>query len=117
MAEPLISDVFGVGASILNASTSTPAKGLFIPESAFSNVGLSNFTGATAEQILVAIMLVAKNNLTEQNRATDTTARAVTVTYSGQDLVSQSPLNFRRDIFSVLLYKTTTLATISPTDY
>jgi hypothetical protein len=117
MAEPLFSDVFGVGASILNAGTHTPSKGLFIPEAAFSNVGLPNFTTATAEQILVAIMLIAKNSLTEQNRATDLTNRSVTVTYSGQDLVDQSPSFFRRDIFSVLLYKTTTLATVNPTDY
>lgn len=117
MAKPSISEVFGLGATILTSNSPAPTKGLFIPETAFTNVGLANFTNVSAEQILVALMLTTKNSLTEINRATDLANRFVTVTYSGQDLVSQSATSFRRDIFSVLLYKTTMLATVSPSDY
>ena len=43
--------------------------------------------------------------------------RNVTVQYGGQDLVEQSGGNYRRDVYSVLAYKQTTLQTVDPDDY
>jgi hypothetical protein len=110
MAEPTLSEVFGAGSS--QNSTS-----LTIQKSDLAVVGLTAGAGNTAESLLTAIVLLASRSLTESNRASDTVNRNISVNYGGQDLVQQGDSNYRRDAFSMLLYKPTTLATVDPDDY
>lgn len=110
MAEPSLSDVFGGGAS----QTSTQ---LVISKNDLASVGLSPSGDNSAESMLVALILKAAQSLTDANRASDPSGRSVTVFYSGQDLITQASQSFRRDAFSMLLYKPETLAPVSPGDY
>lgn len=117
MPEPTFTEVFGSGSQILNQGATTPTRGLFIPESALIPKGLATLQNARAESVLVALLLTAQDNLSEIARSTDVVNRNVTIVYQGQDLVNQGSVNYRRDAFSLLLYRTTSLATINPTDY
>lgn len=110
MAAPTLQDIFGTGAT-QDVSTIT------IQKSALQAVGLTPSPTNDPQALLAAIALIAKNSLTETNRATDMVNRKVTLTYVGQDLVVQSSQNYRRDLFYFALYKTTDLATIDPDDY
>ena len=110
MSEPTLAEVFGASAS----QTSTT---LTITKSDLAIVGLTASSSNTAESLLLALILFSQRNLTETNRSTDTANRNLSVSYGGQDLVQQGTDNFRRDVFSVLAYKSTTLATVDPNDY
>lgn len=111
MAEPTLQEVFGQNAT-QDANTIT------IRKSDLAVTGLTASANNTGESLLVALVVFAARSLTEANRTSDTANRNVSVNYSGQDLVDQSTAGyFRRDAYSVLLYKTTTLATIDPDDY
>lgn len=110
MSEPLLTDVFGAGA-VQDVSTVTVQK------SALSAVGLTPGAANTAESILLSIIMIASNSLTESNRLTDSVLRNVSVSYSGQDLVEGSGSNFRRDAWTVLAYKDTPIVAVDPDDY
>jgi hypothetical protein len=110
MAEPTLEQVFGAGAT-------QDANTLTIPKSWLATKGLTAAAANTAESMLVALVMAAADNLTETARATDTVNRHVTVLYSGQDLIEVSGVNYRRDAFSLLLYKQQPLATLDPDDY
>jgi hypothetical protein len=111
MAEPTLSEIFG-------ATSSQTAASLTINKSDLSVTGLVPSSTNTPESLLVALIIYASRSLTETNRSSDTVNRNVTVNYSGQDLVNGSGGAFyRRDIYSALLYKSTTIATIDPGDY
>ena len=111
MAEPTLQEVFGANAT-QDASTLTIRK---------SDLAITGFTpgaGNTAESLLVALIALAAKSLSEANRTSDTANRNISVNYSGQDLVDQGTAGyFRRDAYSVLLYKTTQIATVNPDDY
>ena len=110
MAEPTLQEVFGANA-VQSATTLTISKADLV------SVGLTANAGNTAESLLVALLIRASNSLTEVARSQDLVNRHVTVQYGGQDLVEQSGSNFRRDVYSVLAYKTTALQTVDPDDY
>ncbi|MBE9011033.1 hypothetical protein IQ250_12530 [Pseudanabaenaceae cyanobacterium LEGE 13415] len=110
MAEPTLADVFGANATQNETS-------ITIQKADLQALGLTPAATNRAESILVAIVMRATSALTEVNRAQDLTNRHVTVNYAGQDLIDQSGNAFRRDAYSVLLYKSTQLATIDPDDY
>jgi hypothetical protein len=110
MAEPTLQQVFGAGAT-------QTADTLTIPKSWLVSKGLTASANNTAESMLAALLMAASDNLTETARATDTVNRHLTILYSGQDLIEVSGVNYRRDAFSVLLYKQQPLATLDPDDY
>lgn len=110
MAEPTLPEVFGANAT-QTATTITIDK---------ANLGIVGFNPAasnSAESIFVALVLMAQRVLTEENRAGDAINRGVTVFYSGQDLINQGSQNYRRDAYSVLLYKQQSLSPVVPGDY
>ena len=110
MSEPTLTEVFGANAT----QTSTT---ITISKADLASVGLVAASNNTAESLLVAILLKAESVLSEPNRSLDATNRNVTVNYGGQDLVETNNAYYRRDAYSVLMYKTTTLAAIVPGDY
>jgi hypothetical protein len=110
MAEPTIEQVFGTGA-VVNGTNLT------IPAVFFSDQGLTIGGSTHAESLVVAMQKAWALVLTETARATDLPNRNVTVTYAGQDVISQAGSQYRRDVYSAVLYKTTTLATVDPNDY
>lgn len=110
MTAASLSDVFGPNALQDNGQ-------LFVRKDALALKGLTIATNNNPEALLVAIILTAADKLTEISRSTDLVNRNVTVNYAGQDLVSQSGITYRRDAFSVLLYKQTNLIAVDPDDY
>ena len=110
MAEPTVVEVFGTGATVDGTS-------LVIPAAFFSAQGLTISSASRAESMVVALMKGWANVLTETARASDLVNRNVTNTYAGQDVISQAGTQYRRDVYSVVAYKTTTLATVDPNDY
>lgn len=112
MAEPTLAQVFG-------STATSDSTSLNVQKFDMATVGLSNLgTGNTAESQLVAIILLAANNLTEENRLTDLPNRNVTIAYSGQDLINQGGGNvFLRDTYQISLYKATAVVAIDPDNY
>lgn len=110
MAESTLVEVFGSGA-IQDANTIT------IQKSALAAKGLTVTATNSAESILVALIMLASDSLTETARATDTVNRNLSILYAGQDLIEVSGINYRRDAFSLLLYKQQALTTLDPDDY
>lgn len=110
MAEPTISQVFGSGASI-------DGTALSIPAAFFTAQGVTISSSTRAETLVAALAKGWANVLTETDRASDLVNRNVTETYAGQDVISQAGNQYRRDVYSIVLYKTTTLATVDPNDY
>ena len=110
MSEPTLSEVFGTGAAV-DGST------LSIPAAFFTAQGLTISSATRAESLVAALAKGWTSSLTETARASDLVNRNVTNTYAGQDVISQSGTQYRRDVYSIVLYKTTTLATVDPNDY
>ena len=110
MAEPTLTEVFGAGAT--QSSTQ-----LVIDKADLVAMGLTASAANTAESLLIALVKQWQINLTEQNRLVDLPARNVSVNYSGQDLVEQAGVNYRRSVWSILAYKNEPLETIDPDDY
>ncbi len=110
MPEPTLTEVFGGGAT----QTQTT---ITISKADLAAVGLTASASNRAESLLVAMLMLASNALTEIARSQDTVNRHVTVQYGGQDLIEQSGTNYRRDVYSVLAYKQTALQTVDPDDY
>jgi len=110
MPEPTLDEVFGPGAT-------QTADSITIPKARLVTKGLTASANNRAEALLAALLMAASDSLTETARATDTVNRHLTILYSGQDLIEVSGINYRRDAFSVLLYKQQPLTTIDPDDY
>lgn len=110
MSEATLSQVFGAN-SLQNINSVTISKADLV------SVGLEPDENNSAESLLVALILLCSRELTETNRSVDLDNRSMSVVYAGQDLVSQSGRIFRRDAFSVLLYKTSAYTPVSPSDY
>lgn len=101
MAEPTLIETFGAGA----AQTSSA---LTIQKAPMNEFGLTAGAANTAESLFAGTVAVASKNLTEANRALDRVNRNVTVTPAGFDVVEDPPGSgnyFRRDIYTVILYK------------
>ena len=101
MPEPSLIETFGTGAT-QNSTTLTIAK------APMAEFGLTAVVENKAEALFAGTVCVAAKNLTEANRALDRVNRNVTVTPAGFDVVEDPPGSgqyFRRDIFTVILYK------------
>lgn len=113
MPEPTLIETFGAGA-VQDATTLTIAKA---PMNEFGLVASSTNRG---EALFAGTVCVAAKNLTEANRALDRVNRNVTVTPAGYDVVEDPPGSgqyYRRDIFTVILYKSQVATPLSLADY
>lgn len=110
MSEPTITEVFGTGATV-------SATALTIPASFFTAYGLTIAPSTHAESCIIAFCLAFNNTLTETARTQDLVNRNVTVSYAGQDTISQSGNQYQRDVWSVVAYKSTPLNPVDPTQY
>lgn len=109
MPEPTLIQVFGSGAT-------QSATTLSINKADLTAVGLTAIIDNSAESLLVAIMLLAKNHLTTTNFGTNLDQSTTieegfeTLTTRGTSSVRQKQLNFN-------LYKVEPTVTIDPDDY
>lgn len=101
MPEPTLVEVFGTSASQTSSA-------LTIQKAPMAEFGLTAIAENKGEALFAGTVCVAAKNLTEANRALDRTNRNVTVTPAGFDVVEDPPGSgqyFRRDIYTVILYK------------
>ena len=111
MPEPLLTEVFGAGAS-------QTASQLVLLKADMVSRGLTAAAVNTSESMLVYLVLQSANVLTEANRLTDLANRNISVSYSGQDLIDQGGANiYLRDTYQISLYKLTTIQPIDPDNY
>lgn len=110
MSESTVQQVFGA-----NATLSTTV--LSIQLSDLVAVGFDPAAFFTAEGLLVAVLLKAALVLTEASRTGDYANRNVTIYSGGTDLPVQGGSIYRRDAYSVLLYKPETILPVNPNDY
>lgn len=111
MAEPTLQEVFG-------ANATQSATDIVIKKADLASTGLVAAVDNKAEQLFVGMLLRSAATLTEASRQSDQSNRNVTVYYGGQDLTGNASTGtFRRDAYSVLLYKPRALDPVSPSDY
>lgn len=110
MAEPTITEVFGINSNLTSG-------GLNVSEAMFEEFGIQDPSTLNPEGCFVALILRAKQVLTEENRNLDTVNRQVTIVDSGQDLINQNGTNYRRQAYTILLYKPEALPVVNPADY
>lgn len=113
MPEPTITETFGAGA----AQTSSA---ITIQKAPMAEFGLTADANNKAEGLIAGIVAVGAKNLTEANRATDRVNRNVTITPGGLDVVEDPPgsgVYYRRDIYTVILYRLETPNPIDLDDY
>lgn len=109
MAEPTLQQVFGAGAT-QDATTFTIAK------ADLTAVGLTASATNTAESLMVAILLLAKDYLTAANFENNLD-QSITIEESFKNLVTRNNQTFRQNSYSVNLHKLDTDSTIDPDDY
>lgn len=101
MAEPTLVETFG-------ASATQDGTSLTITKAPMAEFGLTANSSNTAESLLGGIVAVAAKNLSEANRANDRVNRNLTISPAGFDVVEDpagSGQYYRRDIYTVILYK------------
>lgn len=112
MAEPTITQVFGSGAT-------QTATTLTIHKAALATVGLTADANNTAESLFVAMLLLAKNQLTVANQVLNV-EQGITVAdqdFDFQTLVSRNNAIYRQTTYSIKLQKVDTASVINPNDY
>lgn len=112
MAEPTLVQVFGAGAT-QTATTVT------IDKAALSAVGLTATASNTAESLFVALLLVAKAQLSVINQDLNV-EQGVTIAdqdFDFQSLVTRNSATYRQTTYSVRLQKLDTANIIDPDDY
>ena len=112
MAEPTLQQLFGANA----AQTATT---LTISKADLSSVGLTASANNTAESLFVALLLMAKNQLTIANQDLNP-EQSVTVTeqdFDFQTLVTRNNQTYRQITYTARLQKLDTGAVIDPDDY
>lgn len=109
MAVPTLTEVFGAGAS-QTATTITISKA-DLPTLTASSTN-------TAQQLLVAILLKARQVLTPANRDTNPDIKA-TIDYGGQTIfpIANSSDLDRQDSYTVTLHKTVPSVQVDADDY
>lgn len=110
MAEPTLIQVFGAGAT-QTATTLTISKADLI--------GLTPASDNTAESLVVAILLKAKQQLTTANYEANVEQNITIVTpdFNAQSLVTRNNQQYRQYTENVNLYKLDNSATIDPDDF
>ncbi|ACC80338.1 hypothetical protein [Nostoc punctiforme] len=110
--EPTLVQIFGAGAVQDSAS-------LTIQKAALTAVGLTASSNNSAESLLIALLLVAKENLTPENHDINLD-QSVTITNGViPSFVARgtSQIQYRQDTFTVAVEKPEGLIVIDPDDY
>jgi hypothetical protein len=109
MTEPTLQQVFGTNAT-QDATTITLTKA--------DLVGLTASASNTAESIIAAIVLTAADNLTEENRAADTSGdRQCVIVDAGDQLFNDGVSDFQIRSFAFQFFKAYSLTSFDPDDY
>lgn len=109
MAEPSLIQTFG-------ASASQTATQLIISKADLATVGLTANAANTAESLFVAIMLLAKQTLTDTNLQANPD-QSISIVDSFPSLVTRNSQQYRQNTYSVNLQKLDTAVTIDPDDF
>lgn len=109
MAEPTLTQVFGANA----AQTATT---LTISKADLAAVGLTASANNTAESLIVAALLLAKNYLTDANLQANGD-QSVSIVDSFDSLITRNTQTYRQKTYSVNLQKLDASAGIDPDDY
>ncbi|MBC6436212.1 hypothetical protein FM036_45615 [Nostoc sp. HG1] len=110
MAEPTLADVFGTGAT-------QDAATLTIQKSALTDVGLTTSATNTAESLLTAILLKAKQTLTTANHDANIN-QSITITDGFiPSFVLRGEAKYTQDTLTVTLEKAAGSTVINPNDY
>ncbi|MCC5640548.1 hypothetical protein LC593_32910 [Nostoc sp. CHAB 5844] len=110
MAEPLLTDVFGAGAT-QNATTVTIAK------ADLAAVGLTASASNTAESLLVAILLKAETYLNDTNQANNIDQSVSLSTATTPSFTNRNNAVYIRDAITVEIDKPAGTLTIDPDNY
>lgn len=111
MAEPTLVQVFGTGA-VQDANTIT------IQKSALATVGLTVAASNKAESILAAILLLARNHLTQANFDADIDYSIIVENgFSSFTTRGTNNTSYRTDQLTVTLAKPDSGSTLDPDDY
>ncbi|HCF27622.1 MAG TPA: hypothetical protein DEV81_10590, partial [Cyanobacteria bacterium UBA11049] len=92
------------------------ATTLTITKADLATVGLSASANNSAESLYVAMLLLAKNYLTDAN-LTSNTEQSISIVDSFDSLVTRGTNQYRQKTYSVNLQKLDTGSTIDPDDY
>lgn len=109
MAEPTLVQLFGTGAT-QTASTIT------IQKAALQEKGLTAAADNSAESLLVAILLVARDRLTADNQTTNP-EQSITIQDSFENLLTRNEIKYRQTTLSLNLQRLDDGALIDPNDY
>ena len=112
MPEPTINQIFGA-AAVQTTTTLTIAK------ADLAAVGLTASATNTAESLFVAMLLIAKNQLSLANQELNV-EQNVTVTdqdFDFQTLETRANELYRQTTYSVRLQKLDTASVVNPNDY
>lgn len=111
MAEPTLIEVFGAGAT-------QDVLTLTISKDDLEAVGLTPMAANTAESLLVAIVLLAANVLTESARFADSDNRNVTIEFLANEILTQGINDeFLRRSYALSAYTPFTSDPVDPDDY
>lgn len=110
MAEPTLQQVFGNGAS-QDAST------IAISKTDLATMGLTANANNKAESLLVAILLLAKQQLTTDNMQSNADQSISIEESPFPSLVSRNNGTYRQSTLNINLQKIDTSNTINPDDY
>jgi len=108
MAEYTLTEVFGAGAT-QTGSTLTIQKAA-LP-------GLTTDAANSAESLVVGLLVLWLQTLTDVNRLADETNRQITVTDAGVDIVAGQVDDFFRRSYAISLYKIFAIAPLDPDEY
>lgn len=109
MAEPTLVQVFGAGAT-------QTADTLTIQKTALVAKGLTAAVDNTAESLLVAIMLVARDRLTTENQNSNP-EQSITIDDGFESLTTRNNIKYRQTPLSLNLQRPDTGTLIDPDDY
>ena len=109
MAEPTLQEVFG-GSATQDENTVTISK------SDLAAIGLTAKVDNTAESLFAAIVQLAQQNLTEDNRDTNID-QSVTITDNLPNLVTRNDENYRQESKTINFEKEDDQSTFNPDDY
>lgn len=112
MAEPLLTQIFGAGAT-QTATTLTIAK------ADLATVGLTASANNTAEGLFVALLLIAKASLTPATLETnfDQSVSIAEADFDFQTLKTRNSTTYRQSTYSINLQKLDTGSVTNPNDY
>lgn len=110
MAEPTLQEVFGANAS-QTTTTLTIAKADLV------SVGLTASATNTAESLVVAILLKAKEYLNDTNQATNSDIQITVEQSAFPQIISRNSQNYRQITFNVDLQTVDNSFSIDPDNY